>query len=125
MFAHSVNTYAIGRLGASPCFCLKKRHVLQGLTSARRFCLGGGGAVVETRQVKEILIEESNVHPVPAPVTVCGDIHGQFHDLLELFRTGGEMPSTNYIFMVLLAVAEGLLWVEGRGVLRLGFRTSI
>lgn len=49
--------------------------------------------------VKEILIEESNVHPVPAPVTVCGDIHGQFHDLLELFRTGGEMPSTNYIFM--------------------------
>ncbi|GJQ12869.1 hypothetical protein GpartN1_g4660.t1 [Galdieria partita] len=49
--------------------------------------------------VKEILIEESNVQPVSSPVTVCGDIHGQFHDLLELFRTGGEVPETNYIFM--------------------------
>ena len=51
-------------------------------------------------QVKEILVEESNVQPVPAPVTVCGDIHGQFHDLLELFNQGGQCPNTNYIFMV-------------------------
>merc|ERR1711915_721136 len=50
-------------------------------------------------RVKEILVEESNVQPVPSPVTVCGDIHGQFYDLLELFRTGGEVPDTNYIFM--------------------------
>jgi len=49
--------------------------------------------------VKEILVEESNVQPVSSPVTVCGDVHGQFDDLLELFRTGGEIPSTNYIFM--------------------------
>ncbi|KAK4533229.1 hypothetical protein CCYA_CCYA16G4111 [Cyanidiococcus yangmingshanensis] len=49
--------------------------------------------------VKELLIEESNVQPVSSPVTVCGDIHGQFYDLLELFRTGGEVPATSYIFM--------------------------
>jgi len=45
-------------------------------------------------------LEESNVQPVSSPVTVCGDIHGQFFDLLELFRTGGEVPDTSYVFMV-------------------------
>ncbi|XP_058097796.1 phytochrome-associated serine/threonine-protein phosphatase isoform X2 [Magnolia sinica] len=49
--------------------------------------------------VKEILIEESNVQPVNSPVTVCGDIHGQFHDLMKLFQTGGHVPETNYVFM--------------------------
>ncbi|KAI8901602.1 Metallo-dependent phosphatase-like protein [Globomyces pollinis-pini] len=51
-------------------------------------------------QVKNLLVEESNIQPVSAPVTVCGDIHGQFYDLLELFRVGGEIPNTSYIFMV-------------------------
>ncbi|KAK9710676.1 sporulation-induced protein [Basidiobolus ranarum] len=49
--------------------------------------------------VKELLMEESNVQPVQSPVTVCGDIHGQFYDLKELFNVGGKIPETNYIFM--------------------------
>lgn len=49
--------------------------------------------------VKELLIEESNVQPISSPVTVSGDIHGQFHDLLNLFKTGGDVPSTKYVFM--------------------------
>lgn len=51
------------------------------------------------RKVKEILVEESNVQPVSAPVVVAGDIHGQFFDLLELFRLGGDLPGSNYIFI--------------------------
>ena len=36
---------------------------------------------------------------VKCPVTVCGDVHGQFHDLMELLRIGGKSPDTNYLFM--------------------------
>ena len=50
-------------------------------------------------QAKEILSKESNVQEVKCPVTVCGDVHGQFHDLMELFRIGGKSPDTNYLFM--------------------------
>ena len=48
---------------------------------------------------KEILVEESNVQRVDAPVTICGDIHGQFYDLIELFRVGGACPERNYLFL--------------------------
>ncbi|KAF6006394.1 sporulation-induced protein [Brettanomyces bruxellensis] len=55
-------------------------------------------------RVKDLLMEESNIQPVKSPVTVCGDIHGQFHDLLELFKIAGGFPSdsnmsTNYVFL--------------------------
>ncbi|CAJ1939980.1 unnamed protein product [Sphenostylis stenocarpa] len=50
-------------------------------------------------QARAVLVEEWNVQPVKCPVTVCGDIHGQFYDLIELFRIGGSAPDTNYLFM--------------------------
>jgi len=50
-------------------------------------------------QASEILANESNVQELKCPVTVCGDVHGQFHDLMELFKIGGKSPDTNYLFM--------------------------
>ncbi|KNE67861.1 serine/threonine-protein phosphatase 4 catalytic subunit [Allomyces macrogynus ATCC 38327] len=50
-------------------------------------------------KAREILIEEANVQRVDAPVTICGDIHGQFYDLMELFSVGHDCPDTNYLFM--------------------------
>lgn len=46
-----------------------------------------------------IFSEETNTVPVKIPVTICGDIHGQLHDLIELFTIGGDVPFTNYLFM--------------------------
>lgn len=34
-----------------------------------------------------------------ADTQICGDIHGQFYDMMELFKMGGDCPSTQYIFM--------------------------
>ena len=48
---------------------------------------------------REVLLNESNVQPVPAPVTVVGDVHGQWHDLMEIFQIGGTPPDTNYLFL--------------------------
>ncbi|KAJ8077962.1 putative serine/threonine protein phosphatase [Marasmius tenuissimus] len=50
-------------------------------------------------KTKEVLMRESNVVHVSAPVTVVGDIHGQFYDLIEIFRIGGYAPHTNYLFL--------------------------
>merc|ERR1719335_1287808 len=65
---------------------------------------GQGGNLTEdqckslTDKAREVLQEESNCQPVRCPVSVCGDIHGQFLDLKELFRIAGALPETNYLF---------------------------
>lgn len=50
-------------------------------------------------KAREIIAEEGNIQSVEVPVTICGDVHGQFYDFLELFRKGGELPTTNYLFL--------------------------
>jgi len=50
-------------------------------------------------KVKEVLKNESNVAKVNAPVTICGDTHGQLNDVLELFEIAGKLPDVNYLFL--------------------------
>lgn len=50
-------------------------------------------------KTKEILINQPVCIELDAPVNICGDIHGQFYDLLRLFECGGYPPNSNYLFL--------------------------
>jgi serine/threonine-protein phosphatase 6 catalytic subunit len=62
-------------------------------------CLTEHDVKILCDKLKEILCEESNVQPVDAPVIVCGDIHGQFFDLKNIFEKGGAIPQKKYLFL--------------------------
>ena len=49
--------------------------------------------------VKNVLIDESNIVVVDAPVKIAGDVHGQFYDVKEMFKQGGGIPDNKFIMI--------------------------
>ena len=50
-------------------------------------------------QATELLLSEKNLLELMDPVTIVGDIHGQFYDLLRIFELGGQFEETKYLFL--------------------------
>ncbi|KAG2723808.1 hypothetical protein I3760_02G187400 [Carya illinoinensis] len=48
---------------------------------------------------KDIFMRQPNLLELQAPIKICGDIHGQYSDLLRLFEYGGFPPHANYLFL--------------------------
>lgn len=72
--------------------------------------------IIDTRRLKQLNLTETDIRllcnrsrevfmsqpmllELSAPVKICGDIHGQFTDLLRLFDYGGYPPASNYLFL--------------------------
>ncbi|KAK9735477.1 hypothetical protein RND81_04G208000 [Saponaria officinalis] len=74
------------------------RRLLEG-KGAKQVQLSEG----EIRQLcvnaRHIFLSQPNLLQLHAPIRICGDIHGQYLDLLRLFEYGGYPPSVNYLFL--------------------------
>lgn len=51
------------------------------------------------RTVRTIFLQQPMLVEVASPVKVCGDIHGQYYDMLRLFEYGGMPPESSYLFL--------------------------
>ena len=47
----------------------------------------------------EIFMQESSFLELTAPIIICGDIHGQYRDLIRLFDFGGSPQKKHYLFL--------------------------
>lgn len=52
-----------------------------------------------SRTSRAVFLEQPMLLEVECPMNICGDTHGQYHDLLRLFEIGGFPPRSNYLFL--------------------------
>ncbi|TWW70343.1 Serine/threonine-protein phosphatase PP1-beta [Takifugu flavidus] len=79
-----VSTWLVGVKGSRPG---KNVQLTEG--EIRGLCL----------KSREIFLSQPILLELEAPLKICGDVHGQYYDLLRLFEYGGFPPESNYLFL--------------------------
>ncbi|KAA0185473.1 Serine/threonine-protein phosphatase [Fasciolopsis buskii] len=69
----------------------KKNSAIEGVTEQNLLKLA--------HAVREVFMMEPILLQVPAPVTIIGDLHGQYEDLLRYMKRCGQPPITKYLFL--------------------------
>jgi serine/threonine-protein phosphatase PP1 catalytic subunit len=81
------------------------RSILDKLLKIRQKPLGTSAGLTSAEieflcaTVKPIFLEQPPLLEIKPPVTVVGDIHAQYHDLLRIFEIAKYPPETVYLFL--------------------------
>lgn len=76
-----------------------KRICVSGLQNQKAFCLNLDEIKSVCRAASELFLSQPVMLELATPVKVVGDTHGQFKDLMRIFRMSGMPPNTNYLFL--------------------------
>ncbi|OHS99817.1 serine/threonine protein phosphatase [Tritrichomonas foetus] len=47
----------------------------------------------------DLLNKEDNIVLLASPITICGDVHGQYEDVIQLFKTAGNNFDQKFLFL--------------------------
>lgn len=66
--------------------------------------LDSNDAIKLCNEAKDVFMNQPMLLELGAPIKICGDVHGQYTDLLRLFEYGGFPPEVSYVVVEDVAV---------------------
>lgn len=78
---------------------IEKLLEVRGSRPGRQVQLAENDIKMLASKSREVLLSQPPLLELEAPIKICGDIHGQYYDLIRLFENGGFPPTANYLFL--------------------------